>query len=480
MLEFYRIPLTVISALQTVSALCITVQAFAMLAGLNRHMSTTARWAENVGEIFALLQTVLLSLILSRVATDMGNPIIAAPGYVALRYGVFAGLVVSSLIACVLRHRPLLLITLPCAMLTLPVMERPLGRAFPLVYILMLAFWTGRAVYICFQRQKELRHEISAFSIKEAMDALHTGLLYCKPGGEITLMNRRMQELMLALTGRVWHNGLEFRRELMHSGSLLEPEATALGGEKVFQLEDGTVWLFSDTELTIGRRTLLQVTAADVTERWTLTAKLKTQREDIQRRSEELSRALQSIEEIRATEELLRLQSKVHDMMAQRLAILMRIFRSEMSIAESELVSYADDMIVAVKEEMSDEANGLDILCKLYGDIGVRIVTEGEAPESAAHAEFYSAFVREGITNAVRHGLATEATVTCCYSEAEITISVINDGHLSDHGIVEGSGITELRRRAALLDGRLEIKTRPKFALTAYLKNFEDGRTMPR
>ena len=440
-------------------------------------MAVTADRVENTTEIFALIQAVLLSLLLSRVATDMLESLIVASGYTVLRYIVFAGLAFSSLIACVLRRRPLLLIVLPAALLTLPVMEKPLGRAFPLVYILMLAFWTGRAVYICFQRQRELRHEISAFSIKEAMDTLHTGLLYCKPSGEITLMNRRMQELMLALTGQVWHNGLEFRRELMHNGSFIKPEATALGGEKVFQLEDGTVWLFSDIELPVAGKPLLQVTAADVTERWRLTAELEAQRGDIQRRSEELSRVLQSIEEIRAAEELLRLQSKVHDMMAQRLAILMRIFRSEMSIDESELVSYADDMIAAVKEEMSDEANSLDILCKLYGDIGVRIAIEGEAPEGAAHAEFYSAFVREGITNAVRHGLATEVTVTCRSSKAEITISVKNNGHLSACGGVEGSGITELRRMATLLGGRLEIETHSQFALTAYLKNFEDRRT---
>ena len=49
----------------------------------------------------------------------------------------------------------------------------------------------------------------------------------------------------------------------------------------------------------------------------------------------------------------------------------------------------------------------------LYGDIGVTSKTVGKTAESMALAAFYTRFVREGMTNAVRHGLATEMTVTC-------------------------------------------------------------------
>ena len=150
-----------------------------------------------------------------------------------------------------------------------------------------------------------------------------------------------------------------------------------------------------------------------MTERWKLTDELQEQQKELRHRGEELASTLKSLDEVRRGEELLRIQSTVHDILAQRLALLMRVFRAEISISETGLRSYADDMLAEVQAEIESESSDIETLRQLYGAIGVHIEIVGSAPESAAPAAFYTGFVREGVTNAVRHGLATEVIVTC-------------------------------------------------------------------
>jgi Signal transduction histidine kinase len=468
-----------IIALVVLASVCVAMQAV-VVSGFSRHKMSPADWFENLTELCVLIHILILAFMISHVRTDMRESLILSSGYITTRYALFCIITALTLTAGILRRRPAALMIIPIIISTLPLTERALGHTFPPIYTAALIFWLGRALSICVKRWNARRREVSAFSIKEAMDALHSGLLYYKDNGEIHLINHRMQELALALTGRAWRNGLELRDALLSGSARIKPEPSSLDGEKVYRLEDGTAWLFREHEMIIKGKKHLQLSAVDVTRRWELTDELRTQEAELRLRGDELSATLETLDELRRGEELLRLKSKVHDLMAQRLTVLTRIFRAEMSMEEADLIRFADDMLTRAQEEIENETDDIETLCRVYGDVGVTITIEGQAPQNAVHASFYAQFVREGVNNAVRHGLATQITVTCTTLENGLNLSIMNNGTPSAVNIVEGSGITELRRRLALLHGRLEIETRPRFSLKVYIPDFVDRRAHDR
>ena len=485
MIEFYRLARPLLLAVIMLSSLGVIAQTQAVIASFSRNRASAFYRLENLTEIAMLIHSLILAFMMSRTITDRKESLVMPFGHAGLRFGIFCAIAALALSVGLFSRKPLPFVVIPAAALTLPLMENSFRKAFPWLYILALLFWLGRAVYICVVRRKALRHEVSAFSIKEAIDALHTGLLYCKPNGEVMLMNRKMQDLMQILTGKLWRNGLDFSKYLLHgdkhdNDTAVIPKFAELEEEKVYLLEDGTAWLFTEAELLIGRKRFIQISAADVKERWKLTDELQEQQKELQHRSEELASTLKSLDELRRGEELLRIQSTVHDILAQRLALLVRVFRAEVSISETGLRSYADDMLAEIQAEIERDYSDLETLRQLYGDIGVHIEIVGKTPENAVLASFYNSLVCEGMTNAVRHGLATEVSVTCVSSGDGTTITVTNNGVPSNFNILEGSGISGLRRKAEKLGGNLEIATRPQFMLTAIIPNIGDRRASKR
>lgn len=78
--------------------------------------------------------------------------------------------------------------------------------------------------------------------------------------------------------------------------------------------------------------------------------------------------------------------------------------------------------------------------------------------------------IQEAVTNVVRHARTPSCRVTVHYSEAEVSITVDDDGH---GGLVtgDGYGIAGMRERAELLRGRFSAGPRPEggFQVTARL-----------
>ena len=482
MLEFYYFPEYVRLALAMLSALLAAAQAAVAVAGFHRRRREISVWPENLLETAVLLHCLIFSMMIARVMVNMHSGIAAPDSHAWLRYAALALMLAPAAVCAVqscfqrrgvLRGAALPLTAVLPAVSTLPFIEDAAGRAFPFIYCAALLCLLARTAYICVLRRRELRRELSGYSVKRAMDALHTGLLFCTADGGIQLINRRMQKLMLAITGRVRRDGNSLWEMLQIGDTLRRPEPAQLDGHPVYRLDDGSVWMFSRNVLPFYGGKYYQISASDVTERWQLTAALRGQEEQLVQRGQELEAALSALESIRRDEELLRVRGKVHDIMAQRLAVLMQALRSPGSVDEGSLTALADDMLTdaRIEAEAGGRAGSFRLLRGVFEALGVKITLTGKPPGEPARAAFFADFTREGVTNAVRHGFATEVEVFCQSGDGGLVISVSDNG-LAPAGIIsEGGGISEIRRRLKKLGGRLEIETGPHFRLTAVIPN---------
>jgi len=306
----------------------------------------------------------------------------------------------------------------------------------------VLMIWLLRDIRLIVLCQRELRTSISAISIKEGMDALPAGLLFVAQDGRILLINRKMQELL---------------REIGEHQVFSQP------GNWVHEA-GGRMWMFAQSKMLIGKKWYTQLTATDVTEQWSLTEELRAKKAQLEQRGLELSAALNELDAVCRAEEALWLRTRVHDVLGQRVTLLLRALR-EQTQPDTQLSAFAHDLPQLLRENRDTEAAArrLQRLQELMREIGVTLSVQGGLPDCPETADLIADIIMECSTNAVRHGFAAEI-------EAQIgqgILTVANNGRLPERALVPGHGITGMQKKLAATGGRLTIQTTAPFTVTA-------------
>lgn len=471
MLQFYSMPQALIVILSMGSACCVIIQAVSLVFNINRYRVQRVQRVENLFEAAILLQTLFMSMLMAQIQSSIQDDLIIPSSYYTGRLIIFV-LVLSLAVAAAYGRRlwwPLL----PAffSALTLPLAEQLTGTYFPLLYIAALCYFLLRSIHICILRWREQKSSITALSIKEAIDALSTGILFCGQDGHIVLINRRMQELMTLLTGASYRNGKEFYDRLLKRQLRPGYEADELDGRMVIRVPDGAVWMFTDTILPIAGKDYHQITAADVSEEWKATLQLRRQNTELDRRSAELKQTIANLQTIYREEEALRAKSRIHDVLGQRIAVLIRSLRENDRPDETLLTAFAKDLPLNLMQLTPDTEpqREIEAMAEMFAGIGVTVRLHGALPEEKELSEVFVDVITESVTNAVRHGFASEVDIVCEHKDSVWSLQVTNSGVPPAGRISEGSGIAGIHRRLLGLGGRLHIETMPRFKLTAYL-----------
>ena len=102
-------------------------------------------------------------------------------------------------------------------------------------------------------------------------------------------------------------------------------------------------------------------------------------------------------------------------------------------------------------------------------------VQEGKLPAEERTAYILTCAVRECVTNALRYADATRLYADFSESQTEATVRVTNNGKPPDSEIVEGGGLSTLRRRVEQAGGIMTVKSRPAFELTVTVPKGKEG-----
>ena len=406
MAEFYAWPWPAHVLLTLLLALGVLAQAAAMvLSFLSRKRLITA-----LPELCVLALILFCSLLYGQAVNSYETGMLAPVGFGILRIGVG-------------------------------------GRALAWFFTAAMLFLLARGIYLCLRRYREISTRISSVSIKNALDSLPSGVLFSQPDGFILLSNAQMQRLMVETTGKVQRSAQDFY-------GLLPPG--------ICQLSDGTAWIFTRTQLRIGKKTYFQLTATDVTDCWELTARVQRQNDQLAQKSGELRAAIANLHVLSHEQETQKAKMRAHDILGQRLSLLLRTVRDEQSLDYSLLRSLTqglmDELRSAGAPSPGDE---LDSLRRAFGSIGVEIAQEGELPRGRAKAQLFVDAVREGAANAVRHGFATRMLVQM----EETRIRIANNGPPPPVQVTEGGGLGNMRKKVEAEGGTLRVVTQPHFVL---------------
>jgi len=300
------------------------------------------------------------------------------------------------------------------------------------------------------------RDHITAASIKESIDNLPAGVCYYLDEGRCMLVNHRMNEIALQMTGRQLQNGAALRE-------LAEKEPVHL-------LPDDTAVTFRHRLLELDGAPLHELIADDITELHRRAEQLRRDNERARRLSESVRAYGETIADTVRRNEILQAKISIHDEMNHLILATRRAVDGPADPVEraETLRLWQRQALLLCREaderEHSNVVSDLDVLAKA---IGVRLNWQGspETDDRAALTLFLLS-AREAMANAARHAGAQQVTIAVTETVETLTAVFTNDGAAPSRPVSETGGLRNLRSRLESAGGDMTVCSAPRFSLT--------------
>lgn len=477
MIEMYGIRESARMIMILACILVMIIQTMAFMLSVWRYGRTKKDIAGDVLEGLCLVQAVIAVVMIADVQNSLNENAVLGSRFAAARYVLLASIAVCCVLICAFGGKGVCFAAAVPAALILPAVEAAAPGMFVYVFCTSVVLLGVRGTVVLAGRIRAIRTGISALSVPEAVDRLNAGVMFCDEKGVILLVNLKMQEIIAAITGEVFRSGKLFAADLTREKLLPGIAVTSLGADIVYTLRDGSAWMFRKADIKVKNSVYFQFSATDVTEQWNMTMELKYRNDALEKRSEKLKKVLENIESISRNEELVRAKSAVHDLLGRHLTVLLRALREGQPAEYSLVTPFADNFLGLLRSapKTGDAGKEVEMLNANLAELGITLKLEGSIPEDERTASLVMHAVREAVTNAVRHGLATEVDVRCEKTGEAEKIFISNNGSLPEKEITEGGGITQMRREISDYGGTLRVITSPAFCLEITLRG-ESGK----
>jgi hypothetical protein len=319
------------------------------------------------------------------------------------------------------------------------------------------------------------RKTINNTSIKEAFDNLPTGVCFFNEAGLPVLCNHAMQRFSFAVCGK----DVQYITDLEYC--LAEDFTPATEAKKdglVFVLLDGRAWHLEKRTFTneSGNR-YTQYIATDVTELHETRVELQEENAQLRRVQSDLQALSANVVTVTREEEILNTKMRVHDEMGRCLIVAQKYLQecSDESIPDSVVIAWQRAVsMIKYNNETADE-DMLSQVRKTCESVKLGFIQTGELPKEENAAYLLTCAVRECVTNAVRYAGASELYADFTETETEATAVVYNDGKQPDYEIIEGGGLSTLRRRVERAGGSMTVQSLPEFKLTVTVPKGKEG-----
>ncbi len=304
---------------------------------------------------------------------------------------------------------------------------------------------------------------ISETSVKEALDALPTGLCYALPMGLPLLVNEKMDELGTLLLGkpiqdaqRTWEQlEGESARGLLKSG--VEP---------IYTVPDGRVYSFRREEITLEVGTVYAILATDVTEEYSLTRELEEKQRKAGIINARLKSLLETIEYVTMSRELLQLKMALHDNLGRSLLSAKRFILNPESVDPKDLlVIWKQNLSHLIGEAPEEWQVPYYVAKKEAATLGIDLQIVGTLPEEERLLPVIEQAISTHVINVLRHADGHVAMVHIWEDEKAYQITFTNDGTPPSGEIRETGGLGNLKRQVETLGGSMELVASPRFEM---------------
>jgi Signal transduction histidine kinase len=305
--------------------------------------------------------------------------------------------------------------------------------------------------------------------IREAVNTYPGGLCFAMPDGRPILVNQKMNELILALTGHTILNAKSTWQELENLSESSISDQESWSNRMFYSMDDGTVWRFYQELLQDDQQSYLQIEASDVTQLYHLGEELHDTNRRLTKMYQRQQKLLDNIVQMNQEKELVSVKMRIHDELGQCLiATRNAIAKNTIEKNASSLAEEWNDAIYSLRNIPNEKKVSMDPdaeLLKVAAMIGCQIDFDGQRP--AGHRERYliDAAIREAVTNAVRHAHADHLYVSISETNLGYHVRITDNGKIQPDTIQEGSGLRALRDKLEREGAQLQIECHDGVAL---------------
>lgn len=378
-----------------------------------------------------------------------------------------------------LARRPAMVVEVVLLALITPPAIDALGNLTPFLFIVDAAFFASRVGALLTLDVRVGRHSTSRLSVIDSIRVLPEGVICADDEGRLLFMNDSMRSCLTALgfapdlseTHDIWGRLLNMARRT--DGAEIFPEGVRI------EIFPGQVRLFVRDRVRLGHKECRRMVAFDVTEEESINSDIERTNRLLDRANAELAVAIENAREASRNEAVLRMRSRVHDTVGQRLSILHRYLEDDDPDPEK-LAQVTELARTAVKDlaeqEDIDAPAALRAIENAFSLVGIAIVVEGPLPGNPEVASAFVDVVREAATNAAKHGRARRVDIRLHESADSYLLIVRNDGDAAPAAVREGTGFPSMRRTLARVGGSLEVSSTFPFAIEARIPRVSDSK----
>lgn len=339
------------------------------------------------------------------------------------------------------------------------------------VFLLLLEtglFVYATVRYICMRVR--MSYSLSQESIKEASDNLPDGICFFDEYGTVSLINKKMMSIGMMLFGKEIQTLDELHSVLSHPHSAVECLDREIA---LYHFPDRTVYRFTESAITDrDGKQITEVIATDVTELYAKQEELNCENMRLADANRRMKWILDNMSDIVREEETLSMKIRVHDdighsILAAKRALIQQqditVIRENAILWETAVdLLYRANNMPAVQDEWKIVLNRAEKL-------GAKIVVDGTLPEDEFMRHLLLLAIRECVTNCVRHAEGNRVFVEVADDGKQIVCAITNNGRTPQRAVIEGSGLSGLRRRIEREGGIMELTDSPRFVLTVIL-----------
>ncbi len=291
-------------------------------------------------------------------------------------------------------------------------------------------------------------------NVRNAIEHCPDGICFSSKDGRPILVNRKMNEISLQVTGHTVLNMNEFWEYItrFHENSA-EVDSEEYNVPVVCRLSDESVWQFQKQIIQNRANIIIQTTATDISELYASQKHLLesiSQEKDLHRRQREL---LEHIVQNNLDRELLNAKIRIHDDFGRVLLMTKNWLqkpdrgKDEEEDIFSEWRNVIIDMENAATRHYMTENSSEKELILVAKLIGCRLEIIGSRPTERGQQLLLFAAIREALTNAVRHAGADRLWVEMSENRGWHHVEIRSNGDKNIKQIKEGSGLGNLRMR---------------------------------
>lgn len=326
-----------------------------------------------------------------------------------------------------------------------------------------LLFMEAMLFYRSYRKEKK---QLSAYSVKEALDRLPMGICFFDVRGLPVLSNVKMNELVFALSGK----DIQCRADLE---ALCED---GVSGHHAFWGE--SVWRFCEEEIKDSYgRTYVQITASDITKLYKKKQELEADTGKCREMTGRMETVLKNISEIIREEEILNLKMRVHDDTGRGLAATRKLVLQKNGLAEAGAVmtlwKNALNLLKQEESALREKDTWMQLETAAAG-IGVKVSLKGCLPKNEKAAYLMVSAMRECVTNTVRHAGGNTVYAVIEEQKGQAEIKITNNGKAPETELIEGGGLSGLRKKTEKMGGEMKVKSFPEFCLSICVPVIEE------